>query len=247
MIAKEWRTVRWKLIVAAVGVMPALLMLAAYLPPYETAGRIVERFSDKTALEQILNVYEGGGIALGMLAILLGGTAISEEAGKGTVYLLLSKPISRTRLLLTTYGVSAGILLSAAVVGHAVLILASAARGYPWNLLNAQGVVLSTALVWIWSLSILGLALLFSIAFGSTLVSLMTTFVVTCLGIYLLPGLLGLAVPYQTLEQVAPLYSWTSVPLYVGKGLALPNFLTCTTAAVAMLVAPLWLFQRKAY
>ncbi len=247
MLAKEWRDSQWKLIIAAVGAVPAVLIVATYLPPYETTGRVMERFTDEAALGQILNVYGGGGVALALLAILLGAAAVAEEVGRGTIFLLLSKSVSRGRVLLTKYVISAGILLSAAVLGHVVLIVAAVARGYPPGLLSAYGVVLSTVLMWLGSLSILGLAVTFSVLCRNALVSAVAAFVTSYLIFYVLPGYAELFVPYDTLEMVAPLYSWTSFELYAGEGLALLNFLACVTAAAVLLLAPLWLFGRKAY
>lgn len=247
MVAKEWRDTRWKLAIAAAGAVPALLIVLAYLPPYETTGRTVERLSDEMALEQILNVYGGGGLALALLAILLGAVAVSEEAGRGTIFLLLSKPVSRFRGLLTKYAISAGILLSAAILGHATLIVAAVAKGYPLGLLNVSGVVLSTALIWLGSLSVLGLAVTFSVLFRNSLLSLAVTFVTVCLGFYVLPGYAEVFVPYGTLAKMAPPYSWTSATLYMGEGFAPLNFLTCIVVSTILLLASLWLFSHKAY
>lgn len=247
MVAKELREVWWKLGIAALGVVPTVLVVAAYLPPYQTTGRVIQRFTDEVALGQILNVYGGGGVALALLAILLGAAAVSEEMGRGTIFLLLSRPASRTRILLTKYAVSAGILLSAAVIGHAVLIAAAIARGYPPGLLSAYGVLLSTALMWLGSLSILGLALTSSVLCKDALASSAAAFVAAYLVFYVLPGYAELFVAYDTLEMVAPLYSWTSGTLYAGQGLALPNFIACFAVAAVLLFTPLWLFGRRAY
>lgn len=247
MIAREMRGIWWKLVLAAVGAVPAGLIVAAYLPPYETTNRVVERFSDEAALGQILNVYEGGGVALALLAILLGAAIVSEETSRGTIFLLLSKPTSRARILLTKYAISAGALLAAAIFGHFILLVAALAKGYPTGLLSASGVVLSTALIWLGSLSVLGLAVIFSVLCRNALVSAAATFVTAYLIFYVLPGYAELFVPYDILEMVAPLYSWTSAALYAGDGLALLNFLACVTAAAVLLLAPLWLFARKAY
>lgn len=247
MIAKEWQGAWWKLIIAAVCAGPAVLIVATYLPPYETRNRVVERFTDEAALGQILNVYSGGGVALALLAILLGAAAVSEEVGRGTIYLLLSKPVSRTRALLTKYAISAGILLSAAVFGHAVLLVAVVARGCPPGLLSAYGVILSTALMWLGSLSVLGLAVTFSVLCRNTLFSAAATFVAAYLIFYVLPGYAEVFISYSMLEMVTPLYSWTSVELYAGEGLAILNFLACAIAAAILLLTPLLLFERKAY
>lgn len=247
MIAKEWRDARWKLVVAIAGAVPALLIVAVYLPPYKSSGRVVERLTDAVALGQILNVYGGGGVALALLAILLGAATISEEVGRGTIFLLLSRPTSRTRILLTKYAISAGILLSAAVLGHAALIAAAATKGYPLGLLSVSGTVLSTALMWLGSLSALGLSALFSVAFRNTLVSLAVAFVTLYLAFYALPGYAELFVSYETLEMVAPPYSWTSKALHAGEGFAFLNFIVCSATAAILLLAPLWMFRRRVY
>ena len=137
MIAKELQAAWWKVAVAAAGAMPAGLIVATYLPPYRTDARVGGRLGDEAALWQILNVYGGGGVALALLAILLGAATMSEAVDRGTIYLLLSKPAGRARILLTKYAVSSGILLSAAVFGHAMLVVAAIARGYPPGLLSA--------------------------------------------------------------------------------------------------------------
>lgn len=235
MIAKEWHDARWKLLVAAMGVVPALLIVVVYLPRYETTGCVAERFADGMALGQILNVYGGGGVALALLAILLGAMTISEEVGRDTIFLLLSKPVSRTRVLLTKYAVAAGVLLFAAILGHVMLIVVAVAKGYPLHLLNAYGVVLSTVLIWLGSLFVLGLAVTFSVVFRNALVSLAVTFVTVFLVFYALP------------IYLTPLYWWTNVSLYSGEGFAPLNFLACITLAAALLLLPLWLFNRKAY
>lgn len=247
MVAKELRGTWWKLLIGAVGFLPAVLIVAAYLPPYEAAGRTMERFTEEAALGQILNVYGGGGVALALLAILLGASAVSEEVSRGTIFLLLSKPVDRARVFLVKYAISAGILLLAAVFGHVALVAAAVAKGYPLGLLNAGGVVLSTVLMWLGALSVLGLAVMFSVVFRNALVSFAATLVTVYFASYTLPGFAALFVPYETLETWAPLYSWTSVTLYAGEGLALLNFLACFGMAAAVLVAAFWLFGRKAF
>lgn len=199
------------------------------------------------ALGQILNVYGGGGLALALLAILLGAMTLSEEVSRGTIFLLLSKPVSRARILLSKYAISAGILLSAAILGHAMLIGVAGAIGYPLDLLDLYGMVLSTALIWLGSLSVLGLAVTFSVVFRNALVSLAVAFVTVCLVFYALPGYAEVFIPYGTLAKVAPLYSWISTSMYAGQGFATLNFHACIALATGLLLLPLWLFNRKAY
>lgn len=247
MLVEEWRGVRWKILAGAMGAIPAAMIVAWYLPPYEAAWRATERFTGQVALGQILNVYEGGGVALALLAVLLGAATVSEETGRSTILLLLARPVSRGRIFLTKYLVSAAVLLAAAVVGHAGLICAAVLRGYPLGLLSGYGVILSTVLIWLGVLSVLGLAALFSVAFRNPLVSAALAFVAACLFIYVVPSLAGAFVPSGVLERIAPSYSWTSASLYAGEGLAPLNFLACAASAMMLTIAPLWMFRRKAF
>ena len=247
MFAKELRGTWWKVVVGAASFLPAVMIVAVYLPPYETTGRVMERFTDGAALGQILNVYGGGGVALALLAILLGAPAVSEEVSRGTIFLLLSKPRSRVRTLLIKYTTSAAILLLASVFGHAALVAAAIVKGYPLGLLNLGGMILSTVLMWLGSLSVLGIAIACSVLLRGALICVAAAFVATYVIFYVLPSYAEDLVPYEKLEMMAPPYSWTSEALYAGEGMASLNFLSCFLVAAALLGVSLWLFSSRAY
>jgi nitric oxide reductase large subunit len=99
MISKELRSVWWKVLVVAVPVVWA----APTLPSYERAERISERFSSEVAVDQVSSMYTGGLWALALLAILLGSVLVSAEVSRNTIFLLLSKPLSRNRTAATAY------------------------------------------------------------------------------------------------------------------------------------------------
>ena len=64
------------------------------------------------------------------LAGLFGVGLIAGEVGRGSVFLLLSRPVSRTRILVTKYSVCAACLFVVAAIGGASIVLVAYARGY---------------------------------------------------------------------------------------------------------------------
>jgi ABC-2 type transport system permease protein len=212
--------------------------------------------SDEMALTELWAIYgSGGGTAMVLLAALLGVGLISGEVSRNTIFLLLSKPVSRTRLLLTKYAVCAGVLLLAAGLRAIVLMVAAAFKDYPLAQVSYLGVALSVVLLWLGSLSVLGVALLASVLFGDVIKSVAVTIV--ALYLMLAPAswinyflwdeyhALGLSdeFPYKA----TLFFYWSSEALFLGEAFETTNFLVCLVAAVAVLVAALWLFRRKAY
>lgn len=233
MVAKELRDAWWKLLAAAVAVVPSLLIVAEYLPPYESAGRVVEEFPPGIVTQQLWNVSSGGGLALGFLAALLGAALVSGETSQSTIFLLLSRPVGRARVLLTKYAVCAGILLAAAAFGHVLfLAVAFVAKGYPPGLVSVSSVILSTVLLWLGSLFVLGATLIVSVAFRNVTASVIAAALVV--------------VAYWFSASLGVGY-WSSENLYAGSNLAPTYFLVSTIAAAVPLLVALWLFRRKAY
>ena len=234
MFVKEWWDMRWKFLITVVLVaIPVALICAFYLPPYESAGRAVSVFPKSIAMEQISNVYSGGGIALGFLAAFLGATLVSGEASRDTMLFLISKPVSRTRIMLTKYAVCASVLLVVAVLGHALLLIVAAVKGYPLlSLLSVSGVVLSTVLLWLGSLFVLGAALVVSVTFRDSTISIAVASLV--------------AVAYWFTATLGLSY-WSSDDLYAGQSIVSASFVICLVAATISLLAALWLFNRRTY
>lgn len=131
------------------------------------------------SVDELWLIYSmGGGAAMVLLAGLLGVSLVSGEVDRNTIFLLLSKPISRTRLLLIKYAVCAAVLLVAVVLGSLVLFAAAWARGYPLEEVSVTGVLLSVMLIWLGSLFVLGVSLAVSTLFGDVLKSLVIAAVV---------------------------------------------------------------------
>jgi len=258
MIAKEWRDARWRLLVAAVPVVLAAFFLVA---PYEDVVRMVQGTPDedpvKIALRDISDLYYFGGLfALLPLSALLGVTSISGEVGNGAIFLLLSRPVSRTRLLLTKYAIGAGVLLAAAVLGKALLLAVAAARRYPLGQMRVTEAVLSVLVLWLGVLFVLGTALLASVVFQSITASIvacaLTLFCVFALPVFV-AGFYPSGYAYQLSLRLElytywmPTYYYYPEALHSLGGFAPINFFVCLIAAAAPFLAALWLFDRRAY
>lgn len=129
----------------------------------------------------------GGSVVLLPLAVLLGAPLVSGEVSGGTISMLLSRPISRTRLLMSKYVVGAAGLFVSAVLGGALVVALAAARGYPLGEIGFVGIALSAVLIWLGSLFVLGVALLASVLVRGVIGSVMAS-VVALLLVFILPS-----------------------------------------------------------
>lgn len=203
-------------------------------------------------LEMWFSYGLNGAWIMGILATFLGFSMVSGEVSRGTLFLLLARPLARSRMLLTKYGVSAGILLGVSVLGALGMVVFAGLKGYPLDALSVAGLALSATLLWLGSLSVLGLATLASVIFRDVVASAVAT-PLTLFLLFFLPGAL-LSYFIQKPEPSArvseslslPFY-WVSEDLFLGKNLAATNFLVCIVAAALPILVALWIFDRKAY
>ncbi len=182
------------------------------------------------------SMSNNGGLVMVALAAILGAGLIAGEVGKGSIFLLLSKPISRERVLLTKYAVSAAMLLAVVLFGSLVLLIVTALMGHPQNI---GGTLVSDLLFWLALLFTLGVATLFSVIFSDVLRPLALTLVVMLL--VALPGF----VPGGH-DWSLPSY-WTSLPAYLGQSFPLKEFVVAIIVAALPLIIVVPLFRRQQY
>lgn len=199
------------------------------------------------------------------LAGLFGIGLISGEVGKGSIFLLLSKPVGRSRMMLTKYAVCAACLFVVAAVGGASTILVAYARGYPSESVEVTRILASTALIWLGSLFVLGVALIASVIFRDvvrTLVATVSAMFVILAGPSLVRALVewlvwgdrmyemefsGLPRWYKIFDWLSLTNYWIGAQPYSGGTMIAQSVAVClVTAAIALFFA-LWLFNRKAY
>lgn len=250
MVVKELIEARWKAITCG---LLALVLVEASAATYDLLKPVLSNTSSlqmpqflQQQVQQLTSSYslyvwgnwfaKNGAEVLAVLAAVLGAGLIAGEVSKGTIFLLLGKPISRERVLLTKYVVSALILFAVTVLSSVALIITAAIAGYPQQL---GGIIISTVLLWLGVLFVLGLALLFSVLFKDVLRPLLCTLVITILAI--IPGF------FPDWGAWSLLGYWSSQAAYLGQSFPTKELIICLVAAALPLFLALILFRRQAY
>jgi ABC-type transport system involved in multi-copper enzyme maturation permease subunit len=249
MIVKEHIETRWKAIVCG---LLALLLVGVSAATYDLfrsmlsgSGSQVPQFFQQQ-VQQFLGSYDlyvwgnwfakNGTEVLAVLAAILGAGLIAGEVSKGTIFFLLGKPMTRDRVLLTKYAVSACVLLAVTLPCSVALLLVAAIVGHPQPI---GGVALSTLLLWLGVLFVLGLALLFSVLFKDVLRPLLLALFVTIL--LAIPGFFPHGGSWSLLMY------WSSQAAYLGQAFPVKEFIICLAGAALPLILALALFRKQAY
>ncbi|HEX4715941.1 MAG TPA: ABC transporter permease subunit, partial [Ktedonobacteraceae bacterium] len=103
---------------------------------------------------------------VGVVSALFGARLLAGEESSGSIFFLLSRPLSRERIVLTKYGVCAlALLVLCCICGGAALVIgAMVGVAQP-----VGGVIVSTLLLWLASLCVLGITLVYSVLIPSSL------------------------------------------------------------------------------
>ena len=256
------------------------------LPPTEGSGEI-ERF-ERQMLQNLQNMREPGYPAkvagwelqevqrvadyavLIPLAGLFGVVMVSPEVGQGSIYLLLSKPLSRGRIVLTKYAVSAASLFAVALFGAVGIVVAALAHGYPIETIPAGPIFASAVLIWLGSLFVLGVSLLASTIFKGIIPTILAAAAIVYLA-HIGPDLVRSVIegvfwtnsdymrPWREMEAWHNAFeTWRLSGYWGGPYPVYPfddirtvtmtrSFLVCLVTAVPPPLLALWLFRRKAY
>ncbi len=248
MVTKEMVDARWKLAVGGLlSALFAVIVAAAYeLTKAVMADPRVANIPGITpgGIAAIMNYdtyiwsqwfAKNAQIVLLIIAAILGAGYIAGEVNKGSIFLLLSRPLSRTRVLFTKYATGAAVLLVISVVGTAAMYITTIITGHPQNV---GGMLLSTLLLWLSGMFALSLATLFSVIFSDVLRPLgLVLVILVLLGI---PGFLGQP------DWSLPNY-WASSAAYLGQSFPLKELLVSLIAAALPLLVAVPLFRRQQY
>jgi ABC-type transport system involved in multi-copper enzyme maturation permease subunit len=209
------------------------------------------------------------------LATLLGVALVSGEVSRGSIFLLLSRPVSRTRIFFTKYSVGAALLLAVALLGGMGIVISGYAHGYPAASMNVAEILASAGIFWLGTVSVLGVATLASVLFRDVIRSIIAT-VAALYAIFSLPDLIREATSwwywsdrayfdgpmaqegwYESFEVYRITRYWAIVDPYENGPFEIPlasqqpdpmlSVLVCLIAAVLPLIVALWLFHRKSY
>lgn len=254
MAGKEFIEARWKAMIGgAVALVVAVALAGTYnliknLLAGQLTGNAAKQIPSQLQgqIQQLLGSYDAyawsqwfsktGPELLAILAAVLGASLIASEVNKGTIFLLLSKPVGRDRVLLTKYAVNALVLLGVTLLGGLALLATAAIVGHPQNV---GGVLISTVLLWLGMLFVLGLALLFSVLFKDVLRPLILALLITV--VLSIPGYIPNANNWNLT------YYWSNFAAYQGTAFPLKALLICLVAAIVPVIIAIPLFRRQAY
>lgn len=252
MAVKEVIEARWK---AIIGVVVCIVGAGALAASYDLiqkllAGQNIQSRAPAALqgqVQQLLggsyNVYiwgnwytKNGAEVVAIMAAVLGCGVIASEVNKGTIFFLLSKPVGRARVLLVKYAVNAALLLAMVVAGSVALVVTAAIVGHPQNL---GGVAISTLLLWLGALFVLGLAMLFSVVFKDILRPLLFALMIAIVAA--IPGF----IPGWS-DWSLPGY-WSSQAAYLGQEFPLKALVVCLVAGAIPVIVAIPLFRKQAY
>ncbi len=253
MIAKELIEARGKVIIAVVLTVAFTLLISfSYDLLRDALGPAIGTLPAllKSQVEAVMGDFstyvffqwfgKNGQMLLGGLAAFLGGGLIASEVSKGTIFFLLSKPVSRLQVFLTKYGVAAALQLGICLLSALCLLIAGAVTGHS---LDIMGLTASALLIWLGTLWVLGVASLFSILFDDLLKPVGLAMLIAILvGI---PGLVAVLLPEWAAWSL-PNY-WYSLPAFQGTGFPTKELAVCFVAALVPVAIALPLFRKKAY
>ncbi|QBD77376.1 hypothetical protein EPA93_15785 [Ktedonosporobacter rubrisoli] len=246
MILKEVLQARWKVLIFAFLALVASagnIAIYQYHKYLQASGNAAAPLFQELTHDPVKNYSAfvwgswfatNGPLILLLFAAVLGGGLIAEEARTGTIFFLLSKPISRERILLAKYMVGTGLLLAVSVMSSLILALAGLALAEPLDVLT---LLIATGLLWLVALVPLGLALFFSILFSDTLRSVVFSLLVTAALI-----LVTLFLSHGGVWSMD--YAWKAS---LAIDFPFVASIICLVAALLPLLAALLAFRKKAY
>ncbi len=248
MRTKELLEARWKIITFALLALLGSAGNVAFYPLHQSPANGRVTFPLPGLVQEPLTtpfnafVWEtwfvtNGPFILGIFAAILGGGLIANEVSKGTLFFLLSKPVSRERILLTKYGVSAGLLLVVSVISSIAIAIIGIVMGHPQDVLS---LLVATGLLWLAALFPLGLSLFFSVVSPDSLRPVVFSLLIT-VAVALLPSILPHGLNWSLWHY------WGSLDAYLRGSFPLKEYLVCLVTAMVPLLAAIVVFRRKAY
>jgi ABC-type transport system involved in multi-copper enzyme maturation permease subunit len=174
---------------------------------------------------------------------------IASETSSGSIFVLLSRPYSRTRILLTKYGVAAALSLLLCLLFGAVGLGVGAWQGVAAPPLG--GWAFSVLLLWLAMLCVIGLAMLYSVlipsAFAAGVLAFLTLYILDLAPIFFQSG----TQPHVHYLLGGPPWEldtfWSSLGIYAGIDSPVKALLIAGIAALIPLALSLALFVRKAF
>lgn len=187
-------------------------------------------------------------LLVGFGGAILGAGLVASEAASGSIFVLLSRPISRTRTLLIKYGVAAALSLVLCTLCGVMALVVGAWQGVAAP--PVGGLLLSILLLWLGMLFVVGVTLLYSVLIPSALAAGVLGFF-TIYVLAITPLFHSGAGSHITYALGGPDWSivsyWGSLGIYAGVESPMKSLLVSVIAALIPALVALALFVRKAF
>jgi ABC-type transport system involved in multi-copper enzyme maturation permease subunit len=257
MIAKELRDARWTFL-AGIVLLAVLAYIIGKTDLHRETIADLQQLSDASFTAVTTGHISAGAAAIwatffadaalylliGVGGALFGARLIAEEVDSGAIFLLLSRPLSRERVLLSKYTVAAVALLTLCCLAGVLALVIDAAQNLQQPPIG--GAISSVALLWLGALFVLGVTLVYSVlvsnALAAGVLGFFTVYLITITPLFrhqnpALPG--GQAWSLVTY--------WSSLDIYAGATGPFPALVIAGIAALVPLLIALFLFRRRAY
>jgi ABC-2 type transport system permease protein len=261
MIAKEARANRWAVVVGFLVLALRLQSVVTTDLKAQSLATLAGNFDADFSVAAAGHISAGSAflwatffndltlyLLVGLGGAVFGAGLIASETSSGSIFVLLSRPFSRTRIFLTKYGVAAALSLLLCMVFGVVGLGVGARQGMAAPPLG--GWVLSVFLLWLGTLFVIGLAMLYSVlvpsAFAAGVLAFFTAYI------------LDIAPTFHTGTQSHIQYFlggppwqldtyWSSLGIYAGLDSPAKSLLVAGIAALIPVTLALVLFVRKAF
>jgi ABC-type transport system involved in multi-copper enzyme maturation permease subunit len=261
MIVKEARADRWAALVGLVVIALRILNAATTDVKAQTFATLSDQFdADFTAVSanhvtssaaflwatffNDLTVY----LLIGVCGVVLGAGLVANETGSGSIFVLLSRPVSRTRALLTKYGVAAALSLILCALCGGMALAVGVWQGVAAPPLG--GFLISVLLLWLGMMFVVGVTMLYSTlipsALGAGILGFFTIYLMSILPLFHNGTAPNVHYYLGGPDWSMPNY-WGSLGIYAGVDSPLKSLIVSVIAAAIPAALTLWLFVRKAF
>lgn len=251
MYTKEAFEQRWKVLIGVI-LVAAIVILNAGL--YGIVQKLItdpKITSLSSSLQANIQLVESGfdtymwsqwfgknaTFMMSIFGAIIGCGLVSGEVSKGTIFFLLSKPISRVAIYGAKFITGTGGLLVIAVTGSLAMLICAYVTGH--QITSLGGLILSTILIWLCGVFVMGIAMVFSVVFSDIIKPLVLALAVSLI----------IAIPSLIPNWDAwSLYTyWESLDVYLGHAFPAKALIVTLIAAIIPFIIGLPLFQKKEF
>jgi ABC-type transport system involved in multi-copper enzyme maturation permease subunit len=261
-IVKEVRAARWAMLVGLGILLLHLLSVVTVNLKSQSLGTLNTVFDADFSVVATGHIAAGAAylwatffddltlyLLVGVGGAILGAGLVASEIESGSIFILLSRPISRAQALLTKYGIAAGCGFALCALSGCLAVVIGDWQGIAsppfW------GVILSITLLWLGMLFVMSLTLLYSLlipqALAAGVLGFFTTYLLNIVPVIHTSTSNALHPTYLLGTDWSLVSYWSSLGIYSGTMNPLKALVVAILAAMIPAGMALVLFMRKAF